>query len=168
MSLNTLEFTSDAGVRAVLVALCADPTIKKRVLRLIDKLEPHAANLAANYATRHGAPLKRKATGQAICIQCEEVFDEGENHLKKCCYHFGAYQPTVFVCVGAYFGEQGRWNPMMSTGTIIMMNLRSPSKSMPRAIPRGLFDSAARGKGMRRGVDLVGTCRIRGGASARG
>lgn len=64
MRLNTLEFTSDAGVRAVLVALCADPTIKKGVLRLIDKLEPQAANLAANYATRHGAPLKRKATGQ--------------------------------------------------------------------------------------------------------
>lgn len=167
MSLNTLEFTSDTGVRAVLVALCADPAIKKKALGLIAKLEPHAANLAANYATRNGAPLKRKATGQAICIQCDNVFDEGENRVKKCCYHSGAYQPTVLVCAGAYFGEQGKWNPMMSTGTIMRMR-RSRSKNMPNIIPRDLFGRAATKRRTRRGVDLVGTCRIRGGASARG
>lgn len=101
MSLNTLEFTSDSGVRAVLVALCADPAIKKKALGLIAKLEPNAVPLDSTYVARKGSSLKRKTTGESICIQCGEPFYKEYNRLKECCYHSGTNQPTVLVCVGA-------------------------------------------------------------------
>ncbi|KAK0753709.1 hypothetical protein B0T18DRAFT_397690 [Schizothecium vesticola] len=112
MSLSALELASDAAVRAVLFALCADNTIKKKALGLLSVLEPNAAHLAANYVAHNSAPLKRKAKRktkrkakrqaivqsmgrQVICWQCQDLFDEEENHLKKCCYHPGEKESYV-------------------------------------------------------------------------
>ncbi|KAK1830191.1 hypothetical protein QBC39DRAFT_373008 [Podospora conica] len=102
MSVDTLAFASEAGLRAVLVALCADPAIKKQALGLLDQLEPHAAPIAANYLARNSP---RKATGRAICMQCDKAFDEGENRLKRCRYHSGEIEPDNDYDWDEYFDD---------------------------------------------------------------
>lgn len=90
MSLNAIRLASEASVRDILLGLCDDDRIEEKALAYLAQLEPDTVRTANDHPTaaerRTG---KRKAVGLAICVQCEEAFDEFDNQPKECLYHAG-------------------------------------------------------------------------------
>ncbi|KAK1830190.1 hypothetical protein QBC39DRAFT_411673 [Podospora conica] len=93
-TLNSLNQASEASVRAILIAVCDDDETKEAALAYLAQMEPDTTQIAKDLpAVADRRAGKRKAVGLAICVQCEEAFDEGDNQAKRCLYHAGELQP---------------------------------------------------------------------------
>lgn len=91
---DTLNQASEASIRAILIAVCNDAEAKEAALAYLAQLEPDTVQIANNHPTAATRRVgKRKATGLAICVQCEEAFDESENgEVNECLYHAGEWR----------------------------------------------------------------------------
>ncbi|KAI0805269.1 hypothetical protein GGR55DRAFT_286401 [Xylaria sp. FL0064] len=93
-------------VRAVLIALCEDLTIERKVMSHFSKLEKLRSNQRRGKDSKVGdsndgksndgshtnakGPSKRKAISQiAICVNCKDPFSEDDNRPDACRHHPG-------------------------------------------------------------------------------
>ncbi len=84
--MEAFDWATDQAVRAVLIALCDDMSVRRKALEYLDKVEPKAWANAIPISVTH----KRKAhPGLRICIQCGDAFDETDNATQDCAYHSG-------------------------------------------------------------------------------
>lgn len=85
--LNAIALAPEDTVRAVLRALTADDVFKSRIATLMAKLPLRPATTAAeNSGESNDASKKRKDATAQICIQCDELFEEGDTS-ETCSYH---------------------------------------------------------------------------------
>ncbi|EAA29852.2 hypothetical protein GE21DRAFT_3838 [Neurospora crassa] len=84
---NAIALAPEDTVRAVLRALTADDVFKSRIATLMAKLPLRPATTAAeNSGESNDASKKQKAATAQICIQCDELFEEGDTS-ETCSYH---------------------------------------------------------------------------------
>jgi hypothetical protein len=99
MSVNALKFASDATVRAILIALCEDESIRAKAFDYLGQLEPEA--MSVTNPTNTTAQDKRKATSSrwSDCVRCGEHFDEADNDDDEACeYHTGeSNYPSLMI-----------------------------------------------------------------------
>ncbi|KAJ4392695.1 hypothetical protein N0V85_006874 [Neurospora sp. IMI 360204] len=91
--MTAITLAPEDTVRAVLRALTGDDTCKSRIATIMAKLPLGLATTAASTAGKIGIasneasnPKKRKAPTTHICVQCDELFEEGDRS-KTCLYH---------------------------------------------------------------------------------
>lgn len=88
-------------LRAVLLALCRDDTVRLKATQYMDQLV-ECVVVEPKDAARDSGSLKRKAaTEPRTCVRCEEVFIEDDNSEDDCLYHPGERMdpvpPPLFV-----------------------------------------------------------------------
>ncbi|KAK3935500.1 hypothetical protein QBC46DRAFT_358212 [Diplogelasinospora grovesii] len=104
--MDALICASDKSVRAILMALCDDHSVKRKAIDLLDLLEPEANAKAKAPEMVASITKKRKAEcGIAICVQCGDSFDENDNEKKECRYHSGVMEPDYDADIWADHDE---------------------------------------------------------------
>jgi hypothetical protein len=74
--LDIIRAISAENAHAILIYLCDDQRVRSKAASLAEQMGPKSK--------------KRKATSPlAVCVQCDQVFDEDDNEEKDCWYHSG-------------------------------------------------------------------------------
>lgn len=87
--MEALLKTSDRNLRAILIALCDDSSVRRKAIEFFNNIQ--------QFTTRDepetGGSTKRKAeiVNIGICIQCRDAFDEDNNGREDCLYHPGRW-----------------------------------------------------------------------------
>ncbi|KAI0181839.1 hypothetical protein GGR52DRAFT_526508 [Hypoxylon sp. FL1284] len=81
----------DNVLRAVLMALCADPDTNLKATAYLEKITSKAnSDVSESPDASESKPRKRKATEDVrICTQCQEPFYDDENNAQACQFHDG-------------------------------------------------------------------------------
>lgn len=98
-----IQEAPESTIRTVLRALCGDADYKARIMTLMFNkklpLKPEATTTAAGTGTPSGSgseSRKRKAPNTEICIQCDELFEEGDKS-KTCKHHLCKSFPYTHI-----------------------------------------------------------------------
>lgn len=93
---KAIALAPETTVRAVLRALTGDDAFKTRIATLMAKMPLGVATAAAgNVKKVEDNSNKRKAPTTQICVQCDELFEEGDQS-KSCRYHPCKFPVTRF------------------------------------------------------------------------